>query len=73
MLFPNLSHGVVSKLRRTSAFSSSNPAGKRRSRDYTIDVPATPTLPDPTKKLSTGANEQNEDARCFQRAVMINL
>ena len=59
----------------------SNPAlGKQWSRDYPIDVPATPTqlrspiLTFATKKLSTGANGQREDAAkqqlpSFVRAV----
>ena len=55
----------------------SNPAlGKQRSRDYPIDVPATPSSPMltfATKKLPTGANEQKEDAVSFAtvRAVLI--
>ena len=49
----------------------SNPGlGKQWSRDYPIDVPATPTLPDAnlptTKKLSTGANEEKENVVTFR-------
>ena len=57
--------------------AGSNPAlSKQWSRDYPIDVPHSPMLTFATKKLSTGANGQKEDAasffcpRSFDRAVM---
>ena len=50
---------------------------KQWSRDYPIDVPATPMPPNAYpryQKLSTGANGQKEDAAsCFIRTFMIEL
>ena len=75
---------MIRSTTRDAGDPGSNPAlGKQWSRDYPIDVPATPTLPDANlrfqeaiRKLPTGANGEKEDAvsffcpRSFDRTVM---
>ena len=50
--------------------AGSNPAlSKQWSRDYPIDVPHSPMLTFATKKLSTGANGQKEDAASWVQTL----